>query len=175
MKSLIVYSSQTGNTRKLAEVVSACLPGEKQMASVEDAPRPEDFDFIAVGFWLQAGRPDPKAAAYLQTVGHTPLFLFATHGAAADSAHAQKAMAFARTLAPEAAVLGTFNCQGEVNPNVLEKIRNKDPQPPWIGDAGAAVGHPDTKDQDKLRRILEVKVADLRSVSAAPGGGDQTI
>lgn len=175
MKTLIVYSSQTGNTRKLAEVVSVCLPGEKQMASVEDAPRPEDFDFVAVGFWLQAGKPDPKAAAYLQAIGHAPLFLFATHGAAADSAHAQNAMAFPKTLAPEADVLGTFNCLGEVNPNVLEKIPNKDPQPPWIEDAGEAVGHPDTEDQDKLRRILAVKVADLCIVSAAPGGGDQTI
>ena len=29
MKSLVVYSSQTGNTRKLAEAVFEALPGEK--------------------------------------------------------------------------------------------------------------------------------------------------
>jgi flavodoxin len=31
MKTLIVYSSQTGNTRKLAESVYAALPGEKEI------------------------------------------------------------------------------------------------------------------------------------------------
>ena len=65
MKSLIVYSSQTGNTLKMAMAVYAALPGEKEMVAVDDAPEPEGYDCIAVGFWLQAGKPDPKAAAYL--------------------------------------------------------------------------------------------------------------
>jgi len=154
MKSLIVYSSQTGNTLKLAMAVYATLPGEKEMVAVDDAPEPEGYDCIAVGFWLQAGKPDPKAAAYLQKIGTTPLFLFATHGAAAESAHAQDAMKYAQNLAPGAQILGTFNCQGEVNPKVLLKIRNKNPKPPWIGDADAAKGHPDEEDLGRLKDIV---------------------
>jgi len=154
MKSLVVYSSQSGNTLKLAHTIYAALPGEKEMMTVGDAPQPEGYDCIAVGFWLQAGKPDAKAAAYLQKINNTPLFLFATHGAAADSAHAQNAMAYAQSLVPDANVLGTFNCQGEVNPKVLEKIRNKDPQPPWVGDAGDAVGHPDAEDLGRLGEAI---------------------
>ena len=77
MKSLIVYSSQTGNTRKLAEAVRNALPGEKAMVPVDSAPSPEGYDLVAVGFWLQAGKPDPKAAAYLQDLNNTPIFPFA--------------------------------------------------------------------------------------------------
>jgi hypothetical protein len=153
MKALIVYSSQTGNTRKLAEVVRQCWPDETEMASVDAAPKPQGYDCIAVGFWLQAGKPDPKAAVYLQQIGRTPLFLFATHGAAADSAHVRKALDAACALAPQADILGTFNCPGEVAPKVMEKIRAKTPPPPWIEDAPAAAGHPDAQDLANLRRV----------------------
>jgi flavodoxin-like protein len=109
---------------------------------------------VAVGFWLQAGKPDPKAAAYLARVKNARLFLFATHGAAAGSAHAHNAMDHARTLAPGGSVIGAFSCQGEVNPKVLAKIRSKDPQPPWIQDADGAVGHPNPEDVVKLQEAL---------------------
>lgn len=155
MKSLIVYSSQTGNTRKLAEAVKTAFPGEKEMAPIEAAPPPEGYDLVAVGFWLQAGKPDPKAAAYLPNVRNVPLFLFATHGAASDSAHARNALAFARAMAPDAKIVGTFNCPGEVNPKVLEKIRAKTPPPPWIGDADAAVGHPNAQDLARLEGVIK--------------------
>jgi len=156
MTSLIVYSSQTGNTRKLAGTVRDALPGDKEMVPIEKAPRPEGYDLVAVGFWLKGGKPDPKAAAYLQKIHDVPLFLFATHGAATDSEHARQAMAFAAALAPTANVVGAFNCPGEVNPKVLEKIHNKDPQPPWIKDAGHAVGHPDSEDLARLKRRVGI-------------------
>jgi hypothetical protein len=35
-------------------------------------------------------------------------------------------MAAARSPAPEAEIIGTYSCQGEVNPKVLEKAQNKD-------------------------------------------------
>ena len=88
MKNLIVYSSKSGNTRKLAEAVYDFLPGENVMKSVEEKPDPEGYDLVVVGFWLQAGTADPGSYEYLEKLAPTKLFLFATHGAAAGSAHA---------------------------------------------------------------------------------------
>ena len=48
MKSLVVYSSQTGNTRKLADAVFEALPGEKALYPVDGAPDPSGYDFIAI-------------------------------------------------------------------------------------------------------------------------------
>lgn len=155
MKVLITYSSKTGNTRKLAQTVYDLLPGEKEIVDIDAAPEPIDYDVVAVGFWLQAGKPDSKAAEYLQKIKNTQLFLFATHGAASDSAHAQDAMEFTKSLTTDAKILGTFNCQGEVNPTVLEKIQAKNPPPPWIQDAGAAQGHPNEEDLGKLRAVIQ--------------------
>lgn len=152
MKTLIVYSSQTGNTKKLAEALNQLIGGEKTLCHISEAPDPDGYDLVALGFWLQAGKPDPKAAEYLAGLGDQKLFLFATHGAAAGSAHARNAVEVAKALAPSARIAGTFNCPGEVNPAFLEKARKKEPQPPWIDDAPAAVGRPD---KDDIRRLAE--------------------
>ncbi|MBI9083402.1 MAG: flavodoxin family protein [Desulfobacterales bacterium] len=161
MKTLVIYSSQTSNTKKLAEAVVETLGEDCTLVPVAQAPDPVGYDLVALGFWLQAGKPDPKASAYLEKVGATRLFLFATHGAASESAHAQHAMAHAASLAPSAEILGRFSCQGEVNPKVLEKVRAKNPPPPWIDDAVTAVGHPDTDDLDRLRETLKSCLAGL--------------
>jgi flavodoxin len=161
MKTLIVYASQTGNTKKLAEAVSDLLGGEKTVCHIDEAPDPAGFELIALGFWLQAGKPDPKSSDYLSKIGGANLFLFATHGASAESAHALKAMDQAKSLAPSARLAGAFNCQGEVNPAFLEKVRKKDPQPPWIKDAPDAVGHPDQSDIDRLTGIVKEKLSEF--------------
>ena len=122
MKTLVVYSSQSGNTRKLADAVFDFIDAEKEIYPVDEAPDPNGYDSVAVGFWLKAGKPDPLSLEFLSKIKAQQLFLFATHGAATGSAHAEGAMSHARSLVSEAKVLGTFSCQGEVNPEVLERV-----------------------------------------------------
>lgn len=159
MKALVVYSSQTGNTKKLAETVCEALPAGTHMCMIEDAPDPSDYDLVALGFWLQAGKPDTKASGYLERLkGHKNVFLFATHGARPGSDHANNAMTHAQSLAEGATVAGAFSCYGEVNPKVLEKAKTK-PQPPvWLEDAAEAVGHPNASDLDNLRTALRAEL-----------------
>jgi len=152
MKSLIVYSSQSGNTRKLADAVYESLNGEKEICSINEAPASEGYDLIAVGFWLMAGKPDPKAGEYLAKLGKEDrLFLFATHGAKSGSDHVKNAVGHAVNLTDGAVIAGVFTCQGEVNPKVLEKVKQKPEPPVWIGDADAAVGHPNEDDFSALK------------------------
>ncbi len=156
MKSLIVYSSQSGNTRKLAEVVYERLQGEKEICTIEEAPETSGYDFIAVGFWLMAGKPDPKTLEFLPKIGRDKkVFLFATHGAAPGSDHAKAGINYARELLSTAAIAGVFDCQGEVNPKVLEKASSKPEPPSWLKDAPLAVGHPDDTDINHLLKIVD--------------------
>ena len=154
MKSLVVYSSQTGNTRKLAEAVFDAVSGEKSLYPVNEAPDPSIYSFIAVGFWLKGGKPDPKSSEYLGKIGKKPLFLFATHGAGAGSDHAIHGMALAKSLAPESDIRGTYNCQGEVSPKILEKASKKFEPPVWLADAPDADGHPNDADIEALNYQL---------------------
>jgi flavodoxin len=156
MKSLVVYSSKSGNTRKLAEAVYEYLGGDKEIAPVAEAPDPDGYSFVAVGFWLMAGQPDPESQAFLARLKEgQDVYLFATHGAAVGSAHAENAMKKAREIAARAHVRAIFSCPGEVDPKVLEKAAQKSPQPPWLADAPAAKGHPDAHDLKMVVRMLE--------------------
>lgn len=157
MKALIVHSSQTGNTKKVAKWIYDGISGRTTMKTTEDAPDPSGFDLVAVGFWFQGGKPDARSAAYLEKVGELEgqkVFLFATHGAASKSAHAENGMAAAREMVKNCDVVGTFSCQGEVNPDILAKAQAKDPQPEWLADAPDAVGHPAGDDMARLLKEL---------------------
>ncbi|MCK5516951.1 MAG: flavodoxin family protein [Desulfobulbaceae bacterium] len=153
MKKLVVFSSQGGNTKKLAEELFKQLPEDKDIAQVAEAPALSDYDVVCVGFWLKAGQPDPAAQEILKKCAGK-IFLFATHGAAVGSDHAKMAMNKAEELAAEATVIGRFNCQGEVTEKMLETAANKNPQPPWLADAPAAKGHPDGNDFMNLSEAL---------------------
>ncbi len=156
MKSLIVYSSKSGNTKKLAEALYRHLSGEKELYPVADAPDPEGYNFVAVGFWLQGGQPDPASQKFLAKIEDgQDLYLFATHGAAVGSPHAENAMNSAKAIAAKGHVIATFSCPGKVSEKVLEMAAKKDPQPPWLADAPAAVGHPDETDIKNVVRLLE--------------------
>lgn len=155
MKSLIVYSSQTENTKKLADTICEVLKGEKDLFPIETAPLTKGYDFIAVGFWLMGGKPDPKTSEYLKKLGKSDrLFLFTTHGAAAGSDHVKNAIQHAIDLTNNSDITGVFTCQGEVNPKVLEKVKQKPEPPAWIGDADQAIGHPDEDDLYALKQMI---------------------
>lgn len=63
MKTLVVYSSRTGNTEKLARAIAGALGPDCTLSRAEDAPPPEKFDFIAFGFGVYRGWPDGSCAA----------------------------------------------------------------------------------------------------------------
>ena len=155
MKSLIIYSSQTENTKKLANVIYENLEGEKDIFSIDEAQSLEGYDRLFIGFWFQAGKPDPKTLEFLEKADKGfKVFLFATHGAAKGSDHVENAVNYARNLLKNAYITGVFTCQGEVNPKVLEKVKQKPEPPVWISDADDAVGHPNEDDCLALKKII---------------------
>ncbi len=155
MKHLVVYSSKSGNTKKLADAIFSRLPEPKDISSVQNAPDPSGYDVIAAGFFFQAGQADPEAQKFLKKCKRIPkLFLFATHGATKTSEHAKIGMNKARELATESNVIGTFSCQGEVSDQTMESAKNKNPQPEWVHDAEGAKGHPDNDDLYELSESL---------------------
>lgn len=153
MKALVVYSSRSGNTKKLAEALYGALQCEKDLLSIDDNPDPSGYVFVAVGFWLQGGQPDFATLDFLPKIGEKEVVLFATHGAARNSDHAKNAMNKAKELAAPARICAVFSCPGEVSEEFLEKAAQKDPQPPWLADAPAAKGHPDEND---LRQLVHL-------------------
>lgn len=138
---LIVYSSKTGNTRKLAggihrglcEALGAgqgAVP-EIRIAAVEEAPDPAGADWLLVGFWADRGTADQKARDYLKSLEGRRIGLFGTLGAYPDSPHAGDIRNRVQELAAEKnTVLGCFLCQGKIDPALTERFKNLPPDNP---------------------------------------------
>ncbi|MFP4533163.1 MAG: flavodoxin family protein [Desulfobacterales bacterium] len=153
MNSIVVYSSRTGNTLKVAQAVYEALPSPRALFPVDDAPDPDAYDFIALGFWVDKGTADEKARRYLEKLKGKPIFLFGTLGAYPDSDHGKKCMENVKALAAGNQILGTFLCQGRVDPEMIkwmEENLQHDPHHAMTPERRArlreAERHPDTDD-----------------------------
>ncbi len=120
MNSIVVYSSRTGNTLKVAQAVYEALPSPRALFPVDDAPDPDAYDFIALGFWVDKGTADEKTRRYLKKLKDKPIFLFGTLGAYPESDHGIKCINNVKALAADNKILGTFLCQGRVDPEMIK-------------------------------------------------------
>jgi len=167
MKSLIVYSSRTGNTRKVAEAIFELWPEPKEIHPVETAPPPDGFDFIAMGFWVNEGNADQKARIYMQSLSGKKIALFGTLGAYPDSDHARNTLEKIKTELAGNDILGGFMCQGRVDPDVADKIKKIAPEP-VSGEPRKrnriieAEYHPDEKDLANARIAFSAVLQKLR-------------
>ena len=145
MPACIVYSSRTGNTRRVAEHLAGQLG--MPLFSVSDAPDSSAYDTYALGFWTLRGAPDPRMAAFMQTLHGKRVFFFGTMAAWPDSPHAAQCAARAAEILEAGcnAVLGHFLCQGRMDPAVFAKRRHPK-TPERLYRIRAAQSHPDADD-----------------------------
>ena len=124
-KGLIVYSSKTGNTRRVAEGILKALKEngyDVRIAAVEENPAPADWNLV--GFWLDKGDMDAKAAAYIDGLRGQTLGLFGTLGAPRDSMHARTCAKKAEERAAAGNVcLGSFLVQVKIDPALIESFK----------------------------------------------------
>ena len=61
MQTIVIYSSQTGNTRKLATQIFAAIPGDsKDLKKILTNIGKKDAELYFVGFWVDRGDCDEK-------------------------------------------------------------------------------------------------------------------
>ena len=160
MKALIVYSSRTGNTEKICRAAAEVIPG-CDVFPVGDAPAPDGYDLVGVGYWVDKGMPDKDAAAYLERLSGVRVALFGTLGAWPDSDHARECIVKGEALLEDRnnTVFGTFLCQGKVDPRIVEMMQKMgDKVHPMTEERKArlaeAAKHPDENDCENARAFL---------------------
>ena len=169
MNILVAYSSETGNTRKVAEAIAAALPGAA-LYDVKAAPDPAAYDFIAMGFWVDKGGPNKEAAEYMARIRGKKVLTFFTLGANPDSMHAKTCA----EAAPKAYGEGTeqvaaFWCQGAIAPNLIAWMRKMPagnphaPTPEAEKRWAEAAKHPDETD---LQHAAQAAAEALAKVQA---------
>ncbi len=174
MQTLVVYSSKTGNTKMVAEAIFSIMPEGTVFSAVEDAPDPQNFDFLCLGFWVDRGGPDAAMATYMERVTGKQVGLFGTLGAWPDSDHAHKCIAKAREMMASNTVLGTFLCQGKIEPKLLvsmKKMRTKQSAHPMTEERRARIEeakkHPDEADCANAKNCFTAIVQKAQEVLCA--------
>lgn len=159
-KWAVIYSSVTGNTKMIAEAIAGAAE-EADIFQVQEAPVDlSNYDIVAIGYWLKLGQPDPLTLKYLGQVQDSKVVFFQTHGAEPTSEHAITSFARAGyNLGAGCEILGTFGCQGKINPVMLEKRKNAGPDDPHGGAKAMerwqkAASHPDEQDLAAARNLV---------------------
>jgi sirohydrochlorin cobaltochelatase len=169
MKILIVYTSrESGNTKKLAEALAARFGAECELYSVADAPAPDRYDFIALGFGVYHNFPDCIMVDYMRQCRNKDVGIFMTLGMWPDSVHAYNCFGRAEGLMPTCRIRVKFACQGAYTPEYLEKLKSRPPISPhgWTPERAErileAMKHPDENDLNTLCEKFEAAIARLR-------------
>ena len=164
MKSLIAYSTRTGNTLAVADAIREVFPPGCDLKPVEDISDISDYDFIAIGYWVDKGGPDKKALEFMEKVKGKKVGLFGTLGAYPDSDHANNCRAKAQEIMSGNEVIGQFLCQGKIDPGVLEMMgKMASEQHPMTEERRARIEeakkHPNEEDfkaaKEAFEKILE--------------------
>ena len=124
MRKIVIYSSLTGNTKKVGEAIASGLPAGTEAVSIKDVPADlADYDCVFVGFWVDRGTADKATADLLPKLRNKHVALFATLGANPKSPHAAESLDKAAELLPKGKTpVGKFICQGAVDPKVIEMM-----------------------------------------------------
>ena len=162
MNYAIVYASQTGNTKLIAQTIRDALPAEKVIYFGEDGQRALSADRIYVGFWTDKGSCDSKTAEFLKTLTNQQVFLFGTAGFGGQPSYFEKILEKTKEyLSADCHVVGTYLCQGKMPMSVRERYvnmqKNQAPVPNlqgMIDNFDKALSHPDQQDLDGARKAV---------------------
>lgn len=158
----IIFSSRTGNTRKLADTIREALPDARCAYFGEAKSADPDAEMIYVGFWTDKGTADQACLELLGRLRNKKIFLFGTAGFGGSEAYYQKILANVRTAIDASnTVVGEYMCQGRMPQAVRDRYVKMKEMPDakpnldaLIENFDQALSHPDQEDLERLRRMI---------------------
>ena len=115
-KTLVVYSSLTGNTKAVGEKIFEIIEGEKNINI-------DEFNRVIVGFWVDKGSADKKTKGFIKSLSNKEIGYFGTLGADPESKHGNDVRERLTKLCSERNnLIGGFLCRGKIDPKLVEKM-----------------------------------------------------
>lgn len=130
MKTTIIYSSKTGNTKKIADQIKRSIANFEavDMYPVEEVLENKSLvelsEKLAIGYWNDKGTADGKILELSKIVENKTLILFGTQGAYPESEHGLKCIENVNGLFTGNNILGHFLCQGKIDENLTKMFEN---------------------------------------------------
>ena len=124
-RTLVVYSSLTGNTKAVGEKIFEIIEGEKNIVSIDDIKNVniDNFQKIIIGFWVDKGSADKKTRDFIKSFSNKKVGYFGTLGADPESKHGNDVRERVSKLCSEKnTLIGGFLCRGKIDPKLVEKM-----------------------------------------------------
>ena len=123
MKTLVLYHSLTGNTKKVAQAIAKSKNAD--LKSIDEEFDLSAYECVIFGFYVDKGFFVSKAENVAKNIKNKTMGIFFTLGAEPDGEHAKecekKAVQYFTKLNND--VKATFCCQGAIDPKVIEQIK----------------------------------------------------
>lgn len=160
MKNIIIYSSKTGNTKKVAEAIYEVIPSAEILSADEVSHL--EYETIIIGGWIDKGTFDNKALKILKEIKNKNVAYFFTLGASIESDHAEycKKNIEEVIISNGNKLIGNFVSQGKIDPNLITGLLNlpedhkmypsKERMDRWE----AAKEHPNNQDLERAKDIF---------------------
>lgn len=162
MEYLVIYTSNTGNTQKVAMKIFDAIPGRSKDIERLEEYHGEEADTYFVGFWNDRGTCGSAVMDFLSGLHGKKVALFGTCGMSGDKEYFKQVESRVSVFIPEDnEYLGCFLCGGKMMPQVLEKYRqmqaiNDSPQiRAMIAAYDEGMLHPDGKDFEDAKNFVE--------------------
>ena len=162
-KYSIIYSSKTGNTKKLAETLQNILPKDncQYYCPVEKAPKVLS-NLLYIGFWTDKGTADTQTIEFLKQLKNKKIFLFGTAGYGGSQNYFEEIINnVKKNIDSSNTLIGTFMCQGKMPLSVKERYKKMQEQnnsslkiDDLIANFDRALSHPDAADLKKLEEQI---------------------
>ena len=162
MEYLVIYTSNTGNTQKVAMKIFDAIPGRSKDIERLEEYHGEEADTYFVGFWNDRGTCGSAVMDFLSGIHGKKVALFGTCGMSGDKEYFKQVESRVSVFIPEDnEYLGCFLCGGKMMPQILEKYRqmqaiNDSPQiRAMIAAYDEGMLHPDEKDFEDAKKFVE--------------------
>ena len=148
MKSIIIYSSKTGNTKKIADAIQEKLNADN-ICTVEELENQDlnEYDLIVIGGWIDKGHMNESIKQFIEKINNKKVAFFYTLGAYPTSVHAYDCLERIKKdfIKNNNEIIEHFHCQGAVDPELIKWMEN------------LPSNHHHGFDEDRIRRLDDAR------------------
>lgn len=166
MKYAVIYHSNTGNTKLLAQAIGCALQEDTCVYNGGVPKETIEADIIFIGSWTDKGTCSDEVSAYLKTLHHQCIALFGTAGFGGSSAYFEQIlMNVKQWVNDDCKVIDTFMCQGKMPMGIRKRYEMLHEQQPaderihqFLQNFDVALAHPNEQDIQAVNEFAK-KVA----------------
>lgn len=164
MKVLVAYTSQSGNTQKIAEAIYGAIPEQKEIKRAEEVTSLEGYALAFLGFPMHALGPSEQTVNFLKTTTKDKtIALFITHASPEEAPPLQGWIQKYKDAAAGANIVGVFDCQGALSPQVKTVMLNHpDPQLREWAQNDNSQGQPDAARIERARVFAKETITKVK-------------